>query len=105
MQAIDEAHEILRRAVPRGRREVAEHLIAPRAVERMLGDADEFDVRVAHVEHIRDQLVGELIPGEKRRLAMPGAAPRARMHFIDRDRRAQRIPRRAAAQATRRRSS
>ena len=98
VQPVDEALEIVRRAVPRGRREVAEHLVAPRAVERMLGDADQLDVRVAEVEHVRNQLIGQLIPGEERRLAMPRAAPRARMQFVDVDRRAQRIPRAALRQ-------
>ncbi len=92
MQAIDEAHEVLRRAVPRGGREMPQDLIAPRAIERMLRHADQLDVRVAHVDHIRNQLIGQLVPGEERGLAMPGAAPRAGMQFINGDRRAQRIP-------------
>jgi hypothetical protein len=57
--AIDEVHEILRRAEARARRVVAHHLVAPGAVERVLGHAHQLDVRVAHVEHVRDQLVGE----------------------------------------------
>ena len=36
VQRIDQVHEILRRAEAAGRREVADRLVAPRAVERML---------------------------------------------------------------------
>ena len=92
VQPVDEALEVVRRAVARGRREVPEHLVAPRAVERMLGDADQLDVRIAEVVHVRDQLIGNFVPGEERRLAMPRAAPRAGMQLVDVDRRAQRIP-------------
>jgi hypothetical protein len=92
VQPIHEALEVVRRAVPRGRGEMAEHLVAPRAVERMLGDADELDVRVTQIEHVRNQLVRDLIPREERGLAMPRASPRAGMHFVDVDRCAQRIP-------------
>ncbi len=54
MEAIHEPHEIVRRSVSSGRREVPEHLIAPRPIERMLGDTDDLDVRIAEVEHVRN---------------------------------------------------
>ena len=59
---VDEGHEFLRRAVARSRRVVAHHLVAPRAIERMLGDAHELDVRVAHVDHVGNELLGGLAP-------------------------------------------
>src|SRR4029453_909958 len=93
MHAVDEAHEVMRRAMARRRREMPQYLVAPRAVERMLRHADELDVRVAHVEQIRNELVGELVPGQEGGLAMPRATPRSRMQLVDRDRCAQRIPR------------
>ena len=49
MAAIHEIHEIVRRAVTAGRREIADRLIAPRAVKRMLHDGHQLDVRVAHL--------------------------------------------------------
>ena len=55
VQVIDEVHEILRRAVASGRREVAGRLVAPRAVERMLHDRQQLDVREAQVGHVLDQ--------------------------------------------------
>ena len=52
VQMIDEVHEVLRRAVARGRREIAGGLVAPGSVERMLGDRHQLDVREAHVAHV-----------------------------------------------------
>ena len=46
---VDQCDEIFRRAEAAGRREQTGRLIAPRAVERMLGDRQEFDVGEAHV--------------------------------------------------------
>ena len=50
---VHEVHEVLRRPEARGRRVVATDLVAPGAVERVLGDAHQLDVGVAHVEHGR----------------------------------------------------
>ena len=44
VQRVDQEHEVLRRAVARGRREVARGLVAPRAVERVLDDRHQLDV-------------------------------------------------------------
>ena len=44
MQVVHQIHEILRRAVARGGREIAGGLISPRSVKRMLHDGQEFDV-------------------------------------------------------------
>jgi len=52
VQAIDELHEIVGRAVAAGGREVADGLIAPGAVERMLHHGHEFDVRETHLLQI-----------------------------------------------------
>src|SRR5260370_12301549 len=57
MAAIDEFHELRRSAEAAGGGEVAERLVTPGAVERMLHDGEEFDVRVAEIFHIRDELV------------------------------------------------
>ena len=55
VQVVDEIHEVLRRAVARARREVAGHLVAPRAVERVLHDRHQLDVREAHALHVLGQ--------------------------------------------------
>ena len=46
--------------MPRRRGEVADRLVAPAAVERMLGDRQQLDVREVGVLEVRDQVVGQL---------------------------------------------
>src|SRR6185436_20019913 len=48
VEVVDEPHQVLRRAVARARGEVAGALVAPRAVERVLHDRHQLDVREAH---------------------------------------------------------
>ena len=95
---VDEGHELLRRAVARGRRVVTHHLVAPRAVEWMFGHAHELDVRVAHVDDVGNEPLGRVRPREERRLAIPGVLPAREVHFVDVDRRAPPVPVRAIAQ-------
>ena len=60
VQHVDEVHEVLRRAVARARREVAGALVAPGAVERVLHDRHQLDVREAHALHVVGQHRGDL---------------------------------------------
>ena len=55
--AIDEFHEFGGSAVAAGGGKVAEGLVAPGAVEGMLHDGEQLDVRVAEILDIGDQLV------------------------------------------------
>ncbi len=55
MQHVDEVHEVLRRPVACGGREVPGRLVAPRAVERVLGDRHQLDVREAVVADVVGQ--------------------------------------------------
>ena len=61
---VDEAGEIVRRAEAAGRRKQPGRLIAPRAVERVFADRQQFDMREAHVAHIGRQRLGQLAIGE-----------------------------------------
>ena len=61
---IDEVAEVVRRAEPAGRREEADHLIAPRPGERMLHHRHQLDVRVAHLAHVRHERVRQLAVGQ-----------------------------------------
>ena len=83
MAAVDEIHEVLRRAEARSGRVVADHLIAPRTGERMLHHRQQFQVRVAHADGVFHQLVGQLAIAQIRivRAAQPGAE----MDFVDGD--------------------
>ena len=92
---IDEVLELLGVAVARGRRKVAGHLIAPRAVERVLHNRENLDVRVAHLLDIGHKLLGKLVVGEVGATVLVGvgvtvageavvmALPAAQMHLED----------------------
>ena len=100
VQPVDERAEVVRRAEARGRREVAGHLVAPGAAERMLHHRQQLDVREAEVGDVVGQLVGQLAVGELAVALERIAAPRAEVDLVDRHRRAQRLGRARAAPAT-----
>jgi hypothetical protein len=81
----DEVAEALRRAKARRGRVQAERLIAPRAVERVFRDRQQFEVGETEADGVGNQCLGEALPVEE--AAFFVAAPRAQMHFVDRDRR------------------
>ena len=85
----DETHEAFRRAEACGGREHAQRLIAPRPVERMLRHRQQFDVGEAQIRCVGRQLCGQRIPVEKPTFRVE--PPRARMHFVDADRRVARV--------------
>jgi len=88
MQNVDEVHEVLRRAVARGRCEVAGGLVTPRAVERMLGDRQKLDVRETVLGRVTGERVRDAAIVRKASLV---ASPRAQVHLVDRDRRIERV--------------
>ncbi len=73
VQVVHEVHEVLRRAVAGGRREVAGGLVAPGAVERVLGDGHQLHVREAGLDHVVGQQRRQLALA---RHAAVGTAPR-----------------------------
>ena len=86
MQIIDEVHKVLRRAVAGCRRIISRDLIAPRAVKRMLCDANQLDVSISHLLEIGDQLRRQLAEVIKSRIVLIFRRvlfPRARMHLIN----------------------
>jgi hypothetical protein len=68
VEDIDELHEVVRRAEAAGRGEVAHGLVAPRAVEGVLADRQQFDVRIAHVARVVGERHGQVA------IAEPGLA-------------------------------
>ena len=93
---VDEEAQIVRRAVARGRREVAGGLVAPGFVERVFGDRQQFEVGVALVDGIGHQALGQFPPQVG--LAVGMAHPGAGMQFVDIDRLMLPVPRRAPGQ-------
>ncbi len=87
VQVIDQEHEVLRRAVAAGRREISGHLVAPRAVKGVLRDGHELDVREAQSVRVVGQVRRELAICEPAVVLLGHAHPRAEMDFVDRPRR------------------
>jgi hypothetical protein len=65
VQDVDERFEVVRCAEAAGRREITDRLVAPRAIEWMLADGQQLDVRVAHLRAIRDELFGQVAVAEE----------------------------------------
>src|SRR3984893_13128509 len=84
---LDKSTEIVGRPVSAGWRKQRDWLISPGTVERIFGKRHGLDMSKAHVAHVRHELVGELTIGQVPPLLGKIAAPRAEMHFVNRDRR------------------
>ena len=86
MEIVDHLRELLRRAVAGRRSEISRDLIAPGPVERMLRDAHELDVRVAHVLQIRNCALCELhvcVEALDSAVALRMLHPRSDMALVD----------------------
>ena len=81
---VHEVHEVIGVAEAAGGRKVAGGLVAPRAVERVLGDGQQLDVGVVHLQRVLDQLVGQ-IPVVEKAVVLGHAPPTAQMHLVDVD--------------------
>ena len=83
MERVDQVHQVLRRAVSAGGREVAGGLVAPRREERVLGDRQELDVSKTHVAAIVGELRAEVAIAQRMIRWVCRAHPRAEMDLID----------------------
>ena len=84
MRLVDQMHQILRSAVAAGSGKVADYLITPRTIERILSQRHELDVGVAHFLDIWHKLVRQLAVGVE--VAVLVHLPRAEVAFVDVDR-------------------
>ena len=87
VQPVDELAQVVGRAVARRGREVAGHLVAPGAAERVRHHRHQLDVREAHVARVRRQLVGQLEVRERAVALERVQPPGAEVDLVDRDRR------------------
>ena len=94
--------EIVGRAEARGRREVARHLVAPRAAERMLHHGHQLDVGETQFARRNRRARRQLAIGEPAVALLRDAPPRSEMDFVDRNWRVQRVARRARRPSNRR---
>jgi hypothetical protein len=83
--AVDEVLEVIGRAVAGGDRVVADGLVAPGAVERMLGQGQDLDVGEAEVLHVRQQRVGQLAVAQPAVALLRHPPPRAEVHLVHAD--------------------
>ncbi len=93
--------EVVGRAEARRRREVAGHLVAPGAGERVLHDRHQLDVREAEVGDVAPTARPRARGSERAVVLERVAPPRAEMHLVDRHRLAQRVALRAALEPLR----
>ncbi len=85
VQVVDKPGKILGRAVPVRRREKAGDLVAPGAVERVLGQWHGLDMGVAHFAGVVGQGRRQLPVGQRATGVLDDPAPRAQVHFVNRD--------------------
>ena len=86
VQIVHQILEILRRSIPGCGRVIPRHLITPGGVQRMLRNAHQFHMGVAHPLHILRQGMGKLPVSVKSvgiRLRSRMLSPGAGMHLID----------------------
>ena len=86
VEHVHEVHEVLRRSVAAGRGEVADGLVAPRSVERVLHDRHDLDVREAHLPDVFGQERGDLPIGQRTVVLLRDAPPRPEVDLVDGDR-------------------
>src|SRR5256884_9654258 len=91
VQVLDEIHEVLWRAVAGTRGEVAGDLVAPGAVEGVLHDRQQLDVREAELARVVGQLRRQLAVAEVAIALLRNAPPGAEMHLVDRPGVAERV--------------
>ncbi len=85
MAAINKLHELRGRTISAGGREIAQSLVAPGAIKRVLHDGEQLDVGVAEAFYVRDKLIGEFTIGEPAIMFPGDAPPGTEMDFIDGD--------------------
>ena len=103
VEGVDQEHEVVRRAEPAGRGEVAGGLIPPRAVERVLGDRHQLDVGVPHVGGVVGEPGGKLAVRSASGPPSSAAHPRAEVDLVNRDRRGDGVRARGGRPSRRRR--
>jgi hypothetical protein len=92
MARVDEEAEVVRRSEAARRGEVPRDLVAPRSLEGVLHYGQQLDVREAQRLDVGHQLGGQFAPAERSVALIGVAAPRSRVHLVDRERRVEHRP-------------
>src|SRR5277367_4939137 len=83
--AVDKLHKLSGRAVAAGGSEIADGLVAPGTVERVLHDGKQLDMCVAEVFDVRNELIAQFAVVEPAVVVFGHAAPGAEVDFVDGD--------------------
>src|ERR1700685_2272626 len=83
MKIVDEKAEVVGAAETRGGREVAAHLVAPRAAERMLHHGHQLDVGEAEFGHVVGERGSQLAVSEPAVALLGDPPPRAEVDLVD----------------------
>ena len=93
VEDVDQVHQVLGPAHPRGRGEEAGDLVAPRAVERVLHHRHQLDVGEAEAGCVVGEQRRQLAVAERPVGVLGAAPPRPEVALVDRDRGVERAPR------------
>src|SRR5215510_3146941 len=85
MTFVDEMTKFIGRTEPAGGSVIIRDLITPRTFEGMLGNWQQLDMCVAHLQHIRQQRLRKLEITEVTIALFSFASPRAKMHLVNAD--------------------
>src|SRR5205823_11285930 len=83
MTFIDEITEFIRRTEPTGGRVIISDLITPGTFEGVLRNWQQFDMRVAHLQHVWQQRLSKLQIAKLTISFLSLALPRAQMNFVN----------------------
>jgi hypothetical protein len=83
---VDEITEFIGRAEPARRRVIICDLITPGTFEWMLGNWQQFNMRVTHFQYVRQQRLNKLEITQLAISFLRFATPRAQVHFVNADR-------------------
>jgi hypothetical protein len=83
VEMVHEGHEVLRRAVAAGGREIARGLVSPGSVERVLRDGHQFHMGETEFLDVGGEPGRQFAVGEKPPFVLGNARPGAQMHLVD----------------------
>src|SRR5262249_20014270 len=91
MEIVHQEHEIRGRSKTTSRRKVADRLVAPRAIKRVLGNGEEFNMCEARVVYVVGQLSSHLPVGEPAVCLFGYSLPGTEVRLVYGNRRVQRV--------------
>ena len=86
MTFVDEMTELIGCAEAASGRVIICDLVTPGTFERMLGDRQQFNMRVTHLQHVRQQRVGQFEIAQLAVALRWFTSPRTEVHLINADR-------------------